>query len=103
MSDTPPEDPSRWRQIQAQVYDLAKVTVRTEVDADPLLRIESTHDLLQGDVDTQIDAALMRPERAWVRTQHVADQAVSGAVRAMWVDLFRQWARLDEALEEGEG
>lgn len=96
----PPEPPSRWRQIQQAVHDLEAVQVTTRLDGASPLRIESTHHLLLGDVDTQIDAPLLRPERAFVRAQHLRDLDVSSAVRQQWVSLFRGWARLDEALEE---
>lgn len=98
MSDRP----SRWRQIRDAVHDLEAVSVQTRLDGARPLRIASTHHLLLGDVDTRIDAALLRPDMAFVRAQHQLDLDTSSAIRQQWVALFRQWARLDAAVEEGE-
>jgi hypothetical protein len=82
------------------VVDLKQVSIQTLVDGPAPHGIASTHDLLEGDVYTEMDIQVTRPEGAWIRTQHDADLDASAAVRGQWVNLFRQWARLDDALHE---
>lgn len=92
---------SEWQRFREIVTDLKTVSVQTLVDARPPQAIASTWDLLQGDVQTQIDKALLSPDGG-VRAQHDRDLAVSHAVRGQWVTLFRAFANLEETADAAE-
>ena len=92
---------SAWQRFQQIVTDLKTVSVQTLVEARPPQAIASTWDLLQGDVQTQIDAALVPADNP-IRAQHDRDLKASQMVRGQWVTLFRAFANLDATAEAAE-
>lgn len=92
---------SEWQRFRQIITDLKTVSVQTLVDARPPQAIASTWDLLEGDMQTQIDAALV-PAGNSVRAQHERDLHASQTVRGQWLTLFKAFANLDETADAAE-
>ena len=93
---------SEWQRFRQIITDLKTISVQTLVDGHPPLAIASSWDLLEGDAQTQIDAALVTPAGAAMRAQHTLDLQASEAVRGQWVALFRAWADLEETAQAAQ-
>ena len=93
---------SEWQRFEQIITDLKTISVQTLVDGEPPLAIASSWDLLEGDADTRIDAALVTSAGAEIRAQHARDLAASQAVRGQWISLFRAWASLEQTAEAAE-